>query len=65
MDAGLSLAYAFWSRSAVLLELKNGQNAIIDMQCAIENGLEKVKEDFEYYKRLTIANARKLFKYRV
>lgn len=59
-DAGLTLAYAFWSRSSVLLALKNGQSALIDMQCAIANGFEQIKKDFEYYKRLAIANARKL-----
>lgn len=59
-DAGFSLALAFWSRSAVLLDLNRGSNALDDIQCAIDNGLDDLKKQHEYYARLAIANARKL-----
>lgn len=59
-DAGFSLALAFWSRSAVLLDLNRGSDALVDIQCAIDNGLDDLKKQHEYYARLAIANARKL-----
>lgn len=59
-DAGFSLALAFWSRSAVLLDLNRGSDALVDIQCAIDNGLDELKKQHEYYARLAKANARKL-----
>lgn len=59
-DAGFSLALAFWSRSAVLLDLNRGSDALVDIQCAIDNGLDDLKKQHEYYARLAKANARKL-----
>lgn len=56
-DAGLSLALAFWSRSAVLLDLHRPSDALVDMQCAIDNGLGELKKQVEYYIRLAKANA--------
>lgn len=58
-DGGLTLALAFWSRSAVLIELCQGSEALVDIQCAIDNGLENLKKQLEYYVRLAKANARK------
>lgn len=58
-DSGLSLALALWSRSAVLLDLNRGTDALVDIQCAIDNGLEDLKKQHEYYARLARANARK------
>lgn len=59
-DGGLTLALAFWSRSAVLLQLNRGADALVDIQCAIDNGLEQIKSKPEYFARLAKANARKL-----
>lgn len=59
-DAGFSLALAFWSRSAVLLDLNRGSDALVDIQCAIDSGLDDLKKQHEYYARLAKANARKL-----
>lgn len=56
-DAGLSLALALWSRSAVLLDLHRPNDALNDMQCAIDNGLDELKKQVEYYVRLAKANA--------
>lgn len=61
-DGGLTLAFALWSRSAVLIDLNRGFDAIVDIQCAIDNGLDDVKKQLEYYVRLAKANARKRFK---
>lgn len=58
-DAGMSLALALWSRSAVLLDLNRGSDALVDMQCAIDNGLDDIKKQLDYYVRLTKANASK------
>lgn len=58
-DAGLTLAMAFWSRSAVLLDLNRGCDALVDIQCAIDNGLDDLKKQPEYYARLAKANASK------
>lgn len=58
-DGGLSLALAFWSRSAVLLDLNRGADALVDIQCAIDNGLDELKKQCEYYARLAKANASK------
>lgn len=57
-DGGLSLAFALWSRSSVLLKLKHGAEALVDIQSAIDNGLEQVKKTPEYFKRLATAYAR-------
>lgn len=59
-DGGLTLATAYWSRSAVLLQLNRGADALVDIQCAIDNGLEPIKTKPEYFARLAKANARKL-----
>lgn len=59
-DGGLTLALAFWSRSAVLLQLNRGADALVDIQCAIDNGLEPIKAKPEYFARLAKGNARKL-----
>lgn len=56
-DGGLTLAFAFWSRSAVLLELRRGADALVDIQCAIDNGYDAIKTQLEYYIRLARANA--------
>lgn len=56
-DAGLTLAMAFWSRSAVLLDLNRGSDALVDIQCAIDNGFDELKKQHEYYARLAKANA--------
>lgn len=58
-DGGLTLATAYWSRSAVLLQLNRGADALVDIQCAIDNGLEPIKTKPEYFARLAKANARK------
>lgn len=60
-DGGLSLALALWSRSAVLLDLNRGNDALADIQCAIDNGLDDVKKHLDYYVRMTKANASKYF----
>lgn len=57
-DAGLTLAQALWSRSAVLLDLNRGCDALADIQSAIDNGLD-LKKQLEYYVRLARANASK------
>lgn len=59
-DGGLSLALALWSRSAVLLDLNRGNDALADIQFAIDNGLDDVKKHHEYYVRMAKANASKL-----
>lgn len=56
-DSGLTLAMSFWSRAAVLLDLNRGDDALFDIQCAIDNGLDDVKKQLEYYVRLAKANA--------
>lgn len=58
-DGGLSLALALWSRSAVLLDLNRGDDALADIQCAIDNGLDNVKKKLDYYVRMAKANASK------
>lgn len=58
-DGGLTLALALWSRSAVLLDLNRGSDALVDIQSAIDNGLDDVKKQLEYYVRLAKANASK------
>lgn len=58
-DGGFSLAMAFWTRSTVLLQLNRGADALVDIQCAIDNGLESIKSKPEYFARLAKANARK------
>ena len=58
-DAGFSLAKALWSRSAVLLDLNRGNDALADIQSAIDNGLDDLKKQPEYYVRLARANASK------
>lgn len=58
-DAGLTLALALWSRSAVLLDLNRGCDALVDIQSAIDNGLDDLKNQLEYYVRLAKANASK------
>lgn len=60
-DGGLSLALAFWSRSAVLLDLNRGNDALADIQCAIDNGLDDVKKQLDYYVRMAKANSSKYF----
>lgn len=50
---------ALWSRSAVLLDLNRGSDALVDIQSAIDNGLDDVKKQLEYYVRLAKANASK------
>lgn len=57
-DGGLSLALAFWSRSLALLELNRGDDALVDIQCAIENGLNDIKKTSQYFIRLAKAYAR-------
>lgn len=58
-DAGLSLALAYWSRSAVLLDLNRGAEALVDIQCAIDNGLDDLKKQPDYYARMARAHASK------
>lgn len=58
-DGGLSLALALWSRSSVLIELNRHEDALVDIQCAIENGLNDIKKTSEYFIRLAKAYARK------
>lgn len=50
---------ALWSRSAVLLDLNRGSDALFDIQSAIDNGLDDLKKQLEYYVRLAKANASK------
>lgn len=57
IDGGLSLALALWSRSAALLELGDGKNAISDLQHSLTCGLP-AKQHGAYYLRLARANAR-------
>lgn len=59
VDGGLSLAFALWTRSAVLLELGDGKSAISDLQHSITCGLP-AKQHGAYYLRLARANARKI-----
>ena len=56
VDSGLSLAFALWSRSEVLLELGDGENALSDLQYSLQNGLP-AKQHGEYYLRMARANA--------
>lgn len=56
-DGGLTLALAFWSRSAVLLDMRRADDALVDIQCAIDNGYDAIKTHLEYYIRLAKANA--------
>lgn len=48
---------SFWSRAAILLDLNRGDDALVDIQCAIDNGLDDVKKQLEYFVRLAKANA--------
>lgn len=50
---------ALWSRSAVLLDLNRGSDALVDIQSAIDNGLDDLKKQLEYFIRLARANASK------
>lgn len=49
---------AHWFRSAILLQLNRPADALVDIQCAIDNGLERYKSKPEYFGRLAKANAR-------
>lgn len=55
-DGGITLAFALWSRSAVLLELGNGEMALSDLQHSLACGLP-AKQHGSYYLRLARANA--------
>lgn len=57
-DGGLSMGLALWGRSAVLIELGRGEEALVDIQQAIENGLGEIKKKSEYFVRLAKAYAR-------
>lgn len=59
IDEGMSLGLALWSRSAVLLDLNRGDDALVDIQSAVDNGLDDAKKQLDYYVRLAKANASK------
>ncbi|XP_050335522.1 SET and MYND domain-containing protein 4 [Bactrocera neohumeralis] len=56
VDNGLSLAMAYRSRAAILINLGNGQAAMSDLKLAANYGLE-LKENVDYYIKLAKAYA--------
>lgn len=61
VDNGLSLAMAYRSRAAILINLGNGQAAMSDLKLAANYGLE-LKENVDYYIKLAKAYACKYAK---
>lgn len=62
VDHGLSLAFAFWIRGEIFIELLDGARALIDFQLSAKYGVP-ASQNPKYYMRLAKCYKCKAFEY--